>query len=168
MPLFDMISTFGTWFTSWFTSGWLLAFILTIFLLDIILIARPLGHFAVILMTVWLCLRFGPWGKWTVFWGILIFLGVYAGYFCVYATVGKWVARMFQKGAPEEKLHRIVGKTGHIRIISGITMFKWDDELWSIQEEHPVFQEGEAVKCIAFTDGIAVVEKATPNKQVHP
>jgi hypothetical protein len=154
-----ILSNFSNWFGNWFSSGWLLAIIVTIFLVDFIFIARPLGHFAVILMSLWLCIRLGPWGKWTIFWSIIIFLSIYTVYYCVYAILGRWVAKLFQKNAPEEKLHRIIGKVGHIRIVSGKTMFKWDDELWSIQEEHPEFHDGETVKCVTFSDGIAVVEK---------
>ena len=158
---------FGTWFSNWFTSGWLLAIIFTIFLIDLIFTLRPLGHFAVLLMSAWLCLRFGPWGKWTVFWCIIIFLGVYAVYHLLFATVGGWIANMLQRGAPEEKLHRIVGKVGRIRIVSGKTMFSWDGELWSIQENHPDFQDGEEVKCTAFTEGIAIIEKTSSDCQTN-
>ena len=154
-----MISSFGEWFTSWFTSEWLLALIVTILLVDIIFYGTTLGHFAVILTSLWLYLRFGPWGKWTVLVAILIFLGVYASYFCIYVPLVKLVQKMFQKGSPDEELHRIIGQTGRIRIVSGTTMFKWDGELWPIQEEHPSFNDGEVVKCVAFTDGIAIVEK---------
>ena len=160
-----ILANYGNWITTWFSSGWLLAIILTIFLIDLILIARPLGHLAVILMTAWLCLRFGPWGKWTVFWGILIFLGVYAIYFLAYTTVGKLIAKTFLRGSPEEILHRIIGKTGHIRIVSDKIMFKWNDELWPIQEDHPIFQDGDNVKCIDFKDGIAIVVKNIEKKE---
>lgn len=159
----EFVSNICTWVTTWFTSGWLLAIILTVFLIDLILIIRPLGHLAVVLMTAWLCMRFGPWGKWTIFWCILIFLGMYAVYFLVYATVGKWFALLLQHGAPAEKLHRIIGKKGHIRIVSGKTLLKWDDELWPIQEDHPEFQDGETVQCVDFKEGIAFVERISQN-----
>ena len=155
----EFLSNVGTWLTTWFSSGWLLAVILTLFLLDLTILPLIVGHLAVILMTAWICLRFGPWGKWTVIWCILIFFGVYGLYLLAYATIGRWFSLLFQRGAPKEKVHRIIGKTGHIRIVSEKTMLKWDDELWPIQEEHADFQDGETVKCVAFKDGIAIVQK---------
>ena len=155
----EFLSNVGTWITTWFSSGWLLAIILMLFLIDLTLFPLVVGPLASILLTVWICLRFGPWGMWTVIWGILIFLGVYGVYFLTYVSVNKWLAQLLQRGAPEEKLHRIIGKTGHIRIVSEKTMLKWDDELWPIQEEHADFRDGETVKCVAFKDGIAIVQK---------
>ena len=149
----------------WFSSGWVLAFILTFFVIDLILYKSLLGHIAAWLLTVWLCMCFVPWGRWTIFWYVLIFIGVYLAYYFIYGTVGVWFTKMLQKGAPEEKLHRIVGQQGRIHIVNEKTMFKWDDELWPIQIDHPVFCEGEAVKCVAFTDGLAIVEKMQSTEQ---
>ena len=159
----EFLTNLGNWVLTWFTSGWLLALILTIFLIDLIFIVRPLGHLAVVLMTAWLSLRFVPWGKWTIFWCIIIFVGTYAIYYLLYATIGKWFAILLQRGAPAEKLHRIIGEKGHIRIVSGKILFKWDDELWPIQEDPPAFQDGETVKCTDFKDGIAFVERISPD-----
>lgn len=155
---FAMISNFG----NWFTSEWLLALILTLFLVDLIWYARPLGLFAAFLTTFWICMRFGPWGKWTVFFAILIFLIVYSAYFSIYVPFAKWIAKLFTKSAPKETVERIIGEKGRIRIVSGKSMFKWDDELWPIKGEQNSFSEGEIVKCIDFTDGFAVVERVQP------
>ena len=162
MNSFDF-SSFGTWLTGWFSSEWLLAILLTLFLLDAILMSKVLSHVAVFLTSAWLCLRFLTWGKWTVFWAVLIFLAVYLAYYVIFARiVGSLVAKALLRGSPEEKLQRIVGQTGHIRIVAGTAMFKWSGEFWPIQEEHPDFRDGEVVKCIDFSDGCAVVEKTMP------
>ena len=112
----------------------------------------------------WCISRLVPIGWWFVFWSVLLFVCFALAYFLLIERVfGKWIYPLLQRGSKPEVLNQIVGQKGVIRIIEGHSMFKWNEELWPIQDtpdSHP-FADGEAVVCTAFSEGTATVRRLT-------
>ncbi len=140
---------------------WLIALSLTLLIIDLFFDSEFLSWTAMLILTSYFTYKIGPELK----WGILVFLLILSVIVLLYYTayrslIVNTVHKTLLRNAPDETTDRIVGKKLRIRIINGVTMVKWDDELWHVANADTLsLADGDEVIVEAFADGQATVKK---------
>ena len=146
---------------SWLVPEWLLALALTLFVVDLFTDEEGVRSWCGVgVVAAWATWRIGAPLKWSV----LVYIGAFivsglAWNLLFRGLIGQPIRRIFQRGAPEERITAIKGAKGILRVIDGKVMFRWNgDELWPVSNPPADAVDGQEVVAAGIRDGQVVVK----------
>jgi membrane protein implicated in regulation of membrane protease activity len=140
---------------------WLIAITLTLFIIDLFVEDETPSWIAMLTLATYFTAKIDPSFKWWFVVYFCILSIIFSLYYLFFRNVLLKISdKTWWRNSPNETIDRIIGKKGCIRIINGVTMVKWDDELWHVANADALsLADGDKVIVEAFADGQATVKK---------